>query len=271
LISHELVVTEDQADKLQAKVIKVVKERGLAKKEAYLYRVLQTDNKPFGDLGKDRSLLDSLRELQAHKDVLSTRAELDGRETLKYRLREENKTTSLWVDPRTKLPLRIEYKMIDPTPGISTNEWVYTDFEWDPQVPEPAQLFSTEPPPGYTVVRSLIAQDQEVDSPESKTVLEKLEDKIALQFPNQTPLEIVLQYIKATSRGPTYAGIPFAFDEDGMKRAGKTLTSLASIDIKDEPLNISLGKLLEPLGLTYVVKRGVLTITSEPAKGRKKP
>src|SRR4051812_41451341 len=84
--------------------------------------------------------------------------------------------------------------------------------------------------------RSLIAQDQEADSPESKTVLKKLEDKIAMQFPNPTPLERVLEYIKAASRGPTYGGIPFAFDEDGMKRAGKTRTSRVLIDIKDEPL-----------------------------------
>ncbi len=117
-----------------------------------------------------------------------------------------------------------------------------------------------------TPVSSLIAQDQRADGPESKIVLEKLEDKVGMQFPNPTPLEDVLNYIKAASQGPADDGIPFAFDADGMKRAGKTHTSRVTIDIKDEPMKTSLRKLLKPLGLTYVVKTGVLTITSEPAK-----
>lgn len=119
--------------------------------------------------------------------------------------------------------------------------------------------------------RSSIAQDQKADSPESKAVMEKLEDKVAMQFPNPTPLEDVLNYIKSASQGPADDGIPFAFDEDGMKRAGKSRTSRVTIDSKDEPLKTSLRKLLKPSGLIYVVKNGVLTITSEPAKDQKKP
>jgi hypothetical protein len=198
---------------------------------------------------------------------------------LKYRLQEADKTTSLWVDPRTKLPLRIECEMLHTTPEIARETWTYTDFEWDPRVSDPAQLFSTEPPPGYAVedhtidpaVLSTISKDQEADSPKSGAVLKRLEDKIAMQFPNETLLEEVLKYIRAASRGPNDAGIPCAFDEEGMKRAGQPRTSLVTIDIKDEPLKTSLRKLLEPLGLTYEVRRGVLTITSEPAKAQNKP
>src|SRR5262249_54213377 len=106
LISHVQMVDEDQANALQGKVIELVKERGLAKKQAYLYRLTRQDGQPFNldDLIKGRPLLESLRELQDHKDTVSTRAELDGRTVLKYRLEAGDNTTSLWVDPRTKLP-----------------------------------------------------------------------------------------------------------------------------------------------------------------------
>jgi hypothetical protein len=279
LISHVQVIDEDRADAKQAMVIKIVKDRGLAKKQAYLYRLTQEDGTPFNldDLVKGRPLLDSLRELQNHTDTVSTRTELDGREVLKYRLPEPDKTrtTSLWVDPLTKLPLRIECEMFHPTPEVTKETWIYTGFEWDPKVSDPAQLFSTDPPPGYAVEDHTndpgVGSSITPDSQESRAVLKKMEEKIPMQFGNMTPLEEVLKYISAASRGPNHAGIPFAFDEDGMKRAGRSSRSLITIDITDEPLKNSLWKLLSPLGLIYEVKNGVLTITSEPARVQKKP
>ena len=300
LISHVQVVDEDQANALQGKVIALVKERGLAKKQAYLYRLTRQDGQPFNldDLIKGRPLLESLRELQDHKDTVSTRAELDGRTVLKYRLEAGDKTTSLWVDPRTKLPLRIESVMLHPTRDVTKVSSIYSEFDWDPNVPDPGRLFSTEPPPGYPVedhtndpvVVTPVARDRKAedrtndavvvpavppemkaDSPESGAVLKRLEEKIAMQFPNETPLEEVLEYVRAATRGRDHPGIRFAFEEEGMKRAGRTRATLVAIDIKDEPLKTSLWKLLRPLALTYEVRRGVLTITSEPSGARKKP
>ena len=159
--SHEQVMTKDQVDtkdkaqdELQKQLIDMVEGRGLAKKKAFLSRISGTktdDIPPMSMLGKDRGFLDGLRELQANENTLDTRAELDGREVAKFRLREGNRTTSLWVDPRTKLPVRVEIEVIDPTPRIARNEWVYTDFEWDPEVADLAGLFSTEPPAGYAL------------------------------------------------------------------------------------------------------------------------
>jgi hypothetical protein len=81
------------------------------------------------------------------------------------------------------------------------------------------------------------------------------------------PLAVEFEYIQAATKGPNDAGIPFAFDQEGMQRTGKTRDALVSIDISDEPLKTSLRKLLKPLGLTYEVRKGVLTFTSEPAQG----
>ena len=88
LISNVQIVDESHADALQAKVIKIVKEKGLANRKAYLYDLTQDDGTPLNldDLVKGRTLLESLHELQSHADTVSTRDRLDGREVLKYRL-----------------------------------------------------------------------------------------------------------------------------------------------------------------------------------------
>jgi hypothetical protein len=281
LISHVQVVDEAHADAKQKQVIRLVKERGLAKRQAFLYRLTREDGQPFNldDLIKGRPLLESLRELQDHKGTTSARARLDGREMLNYRLQERDTTTSLWVDPRTKLPVRIESVTDHPTRDVSKVVAIYSGFEWDPNVADPERLFSTEPPVGYAVedhtnalgAGSTTARDKSPDSPESTAVLKRLEEKVPMQFPNEIPLEQVLEYIRAATRGPSGTGIPCAFDDDGMRRAGQSRTSLVTIDVQDEPLKTSLRTLLEPLGLTYEVRRGVVTITSGAAGSRKRP
>ena len=50
----------------------------------------------------------------------------------------------------------------------------------------------------------------------------------------------------------------------GLNEAEKTLTTPVSFVTKDEPLKLSLERLLKPIGLTYVVKDGLLTVTSAP-------
>ena len=156
LLSQELVVEKDQArDEVQRRHIRLVETEGLAKKKAVLSHIARTktdDLPPMSLVGKD-GFINRLRELQASKNTLSTLADLDGRDATKYCLkeREGNMTTSLWVDPLTKLPIRVEIELIDPTPRIARNEWVFTDFEWDPEVADTEKLFSTDPPPGFAV------------------------------------------------------------------------------------------------------------------------
>jgi len=153
LVSHEQVLSKEQAkDEFTKQLVGMAEERGLAKKKATLSHIARTrtDNiPPMSLFGKGQGFLDSLRELQANTRTLATRETLDGREVDKFHLKVEDTTASLWVDPRTKLPVRMEIEMINPTQRISRNEWVYTGFEWDPQVPDVESLFSTEPPRGY--------------------------------------------------------------------------------------------------------------------------
>ena len=46
-----------------------------------------------------------------------------------------------------------------------------------------------------------------------------------MSFPNETPLEDVLKYIKQATQGPNDAGIPIYVDPQGLQEADKTLTS----------------------------------------------
>lgn len=113
-------------------------------------------------------------------------------------------------------------------------------------------------------------EDKDADDPHSRAVLKKLEEKVSLQFPNEIPLEDVINYVRSATQGPNDSGIPYAFDEAAMKRAGKSRHSRVSFESTGEPLKTSLKKLLEPMGLTYRVKKGVLTITADekPKKSR---
>ncbi len=72
--------------------------------------------------------------------------------------------------------------------------------------------------------------------PRSQAILAKLEEPIAMSFPNETPLEDLLKYIKQATTGPTYSGIPIYVDPIGLQEAGMTLTSTIKLDLEGIPL-----------------------------------
>ena len=108
--------------------------------------------KPYDDIGKDVSFLETLRTLQTSKQTVFTREQVDGCHATKYQLREPDWTSVVWVDAKTKLPIRIEYELVGEATGkdLASIKWIYTDFEWDPKVRSVEALFSTKPPEGYT-------------------------------------------------------------------------------------------------------------------------
>ena len=102
--------------------------------------------------------------------------------------------------------------------------------------------------------------------PKTKSIQAKLDQPIAMSFPNETPLEDVLKYIKTATQDANDPGIPIYVDPLGMQEADKTLTSPVSIDLEGVPLKRTLRLLLKQLGLTYTVKDGYLMITSETSE-----
>ena len=100
----------------------------------------------------------------------------------------------------------------------------------------------------------------------TKSILAKLDEPISMSFANETPLEDVLKYIKSATQGPNDTGIPIYVDPVGLNEAEKTLTSPVTLDLEGVPLKTTLRLLLKQLGLTYTVKSGLLTITSESSE-----
>ena len=62
----------------------------------------------------------------------------------------------------------------------------------------------------------------------SLAILAKLEEPVAMSFPNETPLEDLLKYIKQASTGPNGTGIPIYVDPLGLQEADRTLTATVS-------------------------------------------
>jgi hypothetical protein len=102
-----------------------------------------------------RSFCCDLQEFEHHKDVTQVKDKLGDLATIKYRFEQNNETSFLWVDAKTKLPVRMEQELTHPTPDITHTRFVWTDFEWDPELPKGFrnldELFSTRPPEGYTL------------------------------------------------------------------------------------------------------------------------
>jgi hypothetical protein len=100
---------------------------------------------------------------------------------------------------------------------------------------------------------------------ETKTRL-KLQEKIPMNFPNDTPLEDVKKYIEQATidKADFPEGISLYFDPLGLQEAEKTMASPFRIDLKNLPLETTLALLLKQLGLTYWVnKDGLVIITAE--------
>jgi hypothetical protein len=145
----EMAVPDAEKDPDKAKALAMYPHT-LPRKEAHLSRSEDGQDPK----KKPQPFLENLRELEKHKDAVVTKDKLGGREAVKYYIEDGKKTTKLWVDARTKLPVRLEHEILDQTPNIPLNKWVYTDFEWDPELKgfkSMDELFDTNPPEGYKV------------------------------------------------------------------------------------------------------------------------
>jgi outer membrane lipoprotein-sorting protein len=92
----------------------------------------------------------------AAHDVIENLPEqiIDGKKAIGYRVhmgvgQDKKKEACVWVDPKTKLPVRIEMNNKDMT-GREVLQYVWSDFVFD--APLDAALFRTTPPEGYVVV-----------------------------------------------------------------------------------------------------------------------
>ncbi|HEU5118250.1 MAG TPA: hypothetical protein VFT74_16650, partial [Isosphaeraceae bacterium] len=88
-----------------------------------------------------------------------------------------------------------------------------------------------------------------------------LTKKLTMPFPDPTPLEEVIRYIKKNTVSEALpSGIPIWVDPDGLDRAGERLSSKIRFTSAEAPLRETLPKVLEQLNLRYVIEDGLLKI-----------
>lgn len=102
-----------------------------------------------------KSFCCSLEEFEQNEGVTQVSEKLGDLPTVKYSFQKDNQTTSLWVDAKTRLPVRMEQALVEPTPDLTRTWFIWTDFEWDPDLPAGIrnvdELFSTSPPKDYAL------------------------------------------------------------------------------------------------------------------------
>ncbi|WP_165252118.1 mucoidy inhibitor MuiA family protein [Paludisphaera soli] len=104
------------------------------------------------------------------------------------------------------------------------------------------------------------------DDEASRKVLAELRKPVDMRFPQETPLEDVLKYVRTAGAGPAFPeGLPLYVDPIGLNEADKTSTSPVTIDLAGVPLGTSLNLALKQIGLGWMVRGGVLQITSQEA------
>jgi hypothetical protein len=94
-------------------------------------------------------------------------------------------------------------------------------------------------------------------------ILDALEQPVAMTFPDPTPLQDVLRYITTATGTPDYPGIPIYLDPIGLQEAEATPAATVTIDLRGIPLKTTLRLCLKQYGLVYIVKDGLLRVTSE--------
>lgn len=100
--------------------------------------------------------------------------------------------------------------------------------------------------------------------PKSRLILNKLDDLVAMKFPDETPIEDILKHVKENTKSSEMPrGIPIYVDPIGLQEAEKSLTSTVKIDLEGVPLKRTLQLALRQLGLAYLVEDGMIYITTQ--------
>jgi serine/threonine protein kinase len=173
----------------------------------------------------------------------------------------------IYVDPLVEKALTSKVQMnIADAPLRVTLSLLLRQADLDYVVKDEVMIIST--PQGIDRERNEKPSPAADATARTKRALAKLEELIPMSFANRVPLEDVIDYIRQATTSPDYDGIPIFTDVRGLQEAGCSLTSTVSINVDGVPLKTTLRLMLEQLGLAYVVKDGVLTISSIKGIGK---
>jgi hypothetical protein len=114
-----------------------------------------------------------------------------------------------------------------------------------------------------TVAGGLSANPHNIASANAR-VQKALDLRVPMQFPDETTLEDLLKYIRDATRGPGGRVIPIYVDPIGLQEAEQSMTStVRGIDLEGVKLRTSLRLCLKQIQPAYVVRDGLLLITSQ--------
>ncbi len=157
-------------------------------------------------------------------------------------------------------PVRLEY--LAAVSQVSGESW--TDVEITLSNAKPSLDAA---PPEFLPLKMAVAKvvdksPTDDNSEQSKAILAALNAPLTMAFPNETPLEDVVKYIKQNTVSATFkSGLPIYVDPIGLQEVEKTLTSPLTFDQEDLPIKTSLKMMLSQLGMVYKVKDGLIVVT----------
>jgi hypothetical protein len=92
--------------------------------------------------------------------------------------------------------------------------------------------------------------------------MRKLDQPIPFHFPENTPLEDVLKYIRSATKDANFPGIPIYVDPVGLENAEKSMTStVGNMDLDAIPVRDGLRLCMKQLDLEFSVREGFIMIS----------
>jgi hypothetical protein len=121
-------------------------------------------------------------------------------------------------------------------------------------------------PPGLAEGATSLAVADEFARAEATLELQALLEKtVVLDLPDSSTLEAALKRLKEASTGLFDAGSPIYVDPKGIERAKVTMQTPVTVPKTACTLREAFRLVLEPIGLTYSVKDGLVWITAKAA------
>jgi hypothetical protein len=99
----------------------------------------------------------------------------------------------------------------------------------------------------------------------TRDVLARLDRLVRVSPSGPMSLGTFLRTFRAVSRAGNDNGIPVYVDPAGLDEARAMIGATVDVNPEQAPLKAQLRRALEPLGLSYYVRDGLLTITSKQA------
>ena len=133
-------------------------------------------------------LVEAREKPDAKRESLGEK-EIDGHRAVGYCIRSPGQTLTIWGDPKTSLPIRVETS-VELIPKAKTT---WTEFQFDVAVDE--SLFSIEPPAGYTVVDTPIDVSPSTEEDLTATLRQYVE-MIGGTFPDSFDTPSTMKFVQ---------------------------------------------------------------------------